>query len=264
MNLRASAAIADTVRWVRGQLSEGQAVTEAAFQAVANQNYEDHGARDLSFHTISGVGANSAIIHYSGADETVFADTNDLMLLDSGGLYEGGFCTDTTRTFIAGGASATPSDEQKRIYTLVLKGVLSGMSASFPKGTRGSFLDALIRAPLYSAGLDYAHGTGHGVGIHVHEPGVGIAPQASGVIEAGMVCSIEPGYYREGWGGIRIENVVVFEEHSENEGYLCSRPLNHVGFDVHLVDETLFTPDELRAYQNYQSVCATNGTLDMG
>ena len=79
-----------------------------------------------------------------------------------------------------------------------------------------------------------------------------------------MVCSIEPGYYREGWGGIRIENVVVFEEHSENEGYLCSRPLNHVGFDVHLVDETLFTPDELRAYQNYQSVCATNGTLDMG
>jgi Xaa-Pro aminopeptidase len=110
MNRRASVAIAETVRWVREQLKADQAVSEAAFHAAANQNYADGGAQDLSFPTISGIGANSAIIHYGGADANVFADVNDLMLLDSGGLYEGGFCTDTTRTFIAGGAAATPTD----------------------------------------------------------------------------------------------------------------------------------------------------------
>lgn len=264
MNRRASRSITGTISWVRRQIAEGETVTESSFHEKANQCYAAEGARDLSFHTISGVGSNSAIIHYAKADEKVIAGRDDLMLLDSGGLYEGGFCTDTTRTFIAGGVLAQPTEEQKRNYTLVLKGLIGAMTAVFPRGTRGAFLDALARAPLYSAGLDYSHGTGHGVGIHVHEPGVGIGPQASGIIEPGMVCSIEPGYYREGWGGIRIENVVVFREHPTLDGFLTPEPLNYVGFDAHLVDESLFTKAEKAAYNNYQSICAGHGTLEMG
>ncbi|MCB9832815.1 MAG: M24 family metallopeptidase [Planctomycetes bacterium] len=259
-NDRSARAIARTVRWVRERFRNAEPVTEAAFYEAANGFYAAEGARDLSFHTIAAVGANSAVIHFSDPSDQVVAGADDLMLLDSGALYEGGYATDVTRAFIAGGALAQPSERQRKLYTTVLRGLLRGMMAVFPEGTRGAFLDALVRAPLYEQGLDYAHGTGHGVGIHVHEPGVGISPGVTAPILAGHVCSIEPGVYIEGFGGIRHENVVVFERHPDHENSLRSRPLDYVGFDVHLVDESLFDARELACYRAYMAECARRGT----
>lgn len=259
-NLRSSRAIARTVRWVRQRFADREPVTEAGFYAAANGFYSDEGARDLSFHTIAAVGANTAVIHFSAPSEDVVAAADDLMLLDSGALYEGGFATDITRAFVAGGPLATPSEEQRRLYTTVLRGLLRGMMAVFPEGSKGAFLDAVVRAPLYEQGIDYAHGTGHGVGIHVHEPGVGISPGVTLPILAGQVCSIEPGVYIEGFGGIRHENVVVFEPHPDYECSLRCRPLNYVGFDTYLVDEALLEPRELACYRAYMAECAKRGT----
>ena len=259
-NARSARAIAKTIRWVRQRLAAGDGVNEALYYEAANGFYAEEGARDLSFHTIAAVGTNTAIIHFTSPSPDVLVDVNDLMLLDSGALYEGGYATDITRCFVAGGSLASPSARQKEIYTLCLKGHLRGMMAVFPQGTRGSFLDALVRAPLYEGGYDYAHGTGHGVGIHVHEPGVGISPAYAGVIEAGHVCSVEPGIYLEGFGGVRHENVVVFEEHPRMDGFLCSRPLNYVGYDPFLVDRSLLNEEELAFYDAYMAECDRRGT----
>ena len=261
-NERSARAIAKTIRWVRKRFQQGEDVTEAAYYEAANGFYESEGARDLSFHTIAAVGANSAIIHFSSPSEHVVAKANDLMLLDSGALYEGGYATDITRAFVAGGSLAQPSAEQKRLYTLVLQGLLNGMMAVFPAGTRGSFIDALTRSPLYQHGMDYAHGTGHGVGIHVHEPGVGISPGVTAPILAGHVSSIEPGIYIEGVGGIRHENVVLFEDHPDFEGFLRCRPLNYVGFDEYLVDRNMLNARELAYFDDYMDECRRRGTAD--
>ena len=262
MNRRSSQAITNTIRWVRERIAAGDDVSEAGFYAAANGYYEAQGARDLSFGTIAAVGADTAIIHFSDPKASVFASPDDLMLLDSGGLYEGGFSTDITRSFLAGGARAKASARQKEIYTLVLKGVLRAMHAVFPAGTRGSFLDSLARAPLYERGYDYAHGTGHGVGIHVHEPGVGLGPGSPLVLREGHVTSIEPGIYLEGFGGVRIENVVVCEPHDEFEGFLKTRPLNYVGYDPNLIDRNLLDSTENEDLDLYHSECEKRGTAD--
>ncbi len=259
-NARSSRAITNTISWVRQQMAAGQKISELDFHDAANEFYQAEGARDLSFHTIAATGANTAIIHFSDPSLDVPIEANNLMLLDSGALYEGGLATDITRCFIAGGKNAEPSQRQKHIYTTALKGMLQGMMAIFPKGTKGSFIDALVRAPIYRAGLDYAHGTGHGVGVHVHEPGVGISPGYTGVIRPGHVCSIEPGIYIEGFGGVRHENVVVFEEHPEQEGFLRCQPLNYVGFDTNLIDASMFDEAEAIAFESYMSECKKRGT----
>ncbi|MFT7620412.1 MAG: Xaa-Pro aminopeptidase [Planctomycetota bacterium] len=259
-NARSARAINNTIRWVRQQFAAGEPVTELGYYEAANGFYEAEGARDLSFHTIAAVGPNTAIIHFSNPSGEVTADASDFMLLDSGALYEGGMATDITRCFVAGGKLAKPTDRQKKIYTLVLKGVLRGMMAVFPTGTRGSFIDSVVRAPLYDAGFNFAHGTGHGVGIHVHEPGVGISPSYQGIIRPGHVCSVEPGIYIEGFGGVRHENVVVFEEHPDKPGFIRSRPLNFVGFDTYLLDASLLNEQELGFFTSYMDECHKRGT----
>ncbi len=259
-NARSSRAITNTIKWVRENLASGREVTELGYYEAANKFYEAEGARDLSFHTIAAVGANTAIIHFSNPSADIVAGPSDFMLLDSGALYEGGFATDITRCFVSGGSLAKPSDRQKLIYTLVLKGLLRGMMAVFPKGTKGAFIDALVRAPIYEAGYDFAHGTGHGVGIHVHEPGVGISPSFQGVIKAGHVCSIEPGIYLPDFGGVRHENVVVFEDDPSHEGFLRSRPLNYVGFDTYLIEQDRLNEQESAYFQAYMEECHKRGT----
>ena len=260
INERSCRAVAKTIRWVRERLAAGEVVTEFDYYEAANGFYAGEGARDLSFHTIAAVAANSAVIHFSDPSPDVVAKPGDLMLLDSGGLYEGGIATDITRTFLAGGDNAHATDEQRTMYTLVLKGLLNASLAVFPEKTPGSFLDALARAPMFAHGFNYSHGTGHGVGIHVHEPGVGLSPSSSLPIEAGHVSSIEPGIYRPGFGGVRIENVVVYERHPEFEGYLRSRPLNYVSYDDHLVDGAMLATEERDAYEAYQAECSRRGT----
>ncbi len=163
---------------------------------------------DCSFPTISGAGSNGAIVHYHSTLETNrHLEPGTLYLVDSGGQYLDG-TTDITRTLAIG----CPSDEHRDRYTRVLQGHIALATARFPEGTTGSQLDALARAPLWAQGLDYDHGTGHGVGsfLGVHEGPQRIAKTANAVaLKSGMIVSNEPGYYKTGAYGIRLENLVV-------------------------------------------------------
>ena len=163
--------------------------------------------RDVSFDTISGAGPNGAIIHYrvSRATNRPLRD-GELFLLDSGAQYQDG-TTDITRTVPIG----RPTDEMRERYTLVLKGMIGISLLRFPAGTRGSDIDAVARLALWKAGLDYAHGTGHGVGSYlaVHEGPQRIAKTGTQKLLEGMILSNEPGYYKPGDYGIRLENLIL-------------------------------------------------------
>lgn len=166
---------------------------------------------DLSFDTISGSGPNGAVVHYRVEDKTNRPiEPGTLYLVDSGAQYRDG-TTDVTRTIAIG----SPSQEMRQRFTLVLKGHIALARAQFPKGTRGSQLDVLARQYLWAAGFDYAHGTGHGVGsfLSVHEGPQRIATFGGGdePLQPGMILSNEPGYYKAGEYGIRIENLVLVE-----------------------------------------------------
>lgn len=204
-----------------------------------------------SFPTISAFGANGAIVHYRATSATNQRfQRNGLYLVDSGGQYLEG-TTDITRVFAIG----TPTPEQKEMYTRVLKGHLRLASTIFPKGTTGHQLDVLARYDLWQQGVNYEHGTGHGVGsyLSVHEGPQGISPRMNPTpLQAGMVLSNEPGYYKPGEFGIRIENMMVVQE-SKYEGYLCFETLTQVPYDRALIDDSLLS-DEERIYLSTVSV----------
>jgi Xaa-Pro aminopeptidase len=182
---------------------------------------------------------------------------NELILLDSGGFYESGYATDCTRTILSGGI---PTTKQKEIYTLVLKGLLQVQNAVFAPGTNGACLDALARQPMLKFGYTYAHGTGHGVGVNVHEAGYSITPMSQLPMREGLIGSVEPGIYLPGIGGVRLENVVVVEKHPAHQHLLHFRPLNFVGFDHQLIDYDLLTPDEKKWLVDYEKECELRGT----
>jgi Xaa-Pro aminopeptidase len=168
------------------------------------------GFKDLSFPVIAGFNANGALPHYRATDVSHATIKGDgLLLIDSGGQYLGG-TTDITRTWAIGTVNAS----QRRGYTAVLKGTIGLTRTLFPVGTPSPFLDSIARAPLWAEGLDYGHGTGHGVGyyLNVHEGPQSISktiPEPHHAMEEGMITSIEPGLYREGQWGVRIENLVL-------------------------------------------------------
>ncbi|MCT4656466.1 MAG: aminopeptidase P family protein [Cohaesibacter sp.] len=172
--------------------------------------------KDISFDTISGAGPNGAIVHYRVTETTnKKLETGSLYLVDSGGQYPDG-TTDITRTIPIG----TPDEEMKDRFTRVLKGMIALSRACFPKGTNGAQLDTIARQPLWDAGLDYAHGTGHGVGSYlcVHEGPQRIAKTGSVPLETGNILSNEPGFYKEGAWGIRIENLIVVNPAEKQKG----------------------------------------------
>lgn len=199
--------------------------------------------KGLSFASISGFGSNGAIVHYHSTEKTNRQfESHGLYLIDSGGQYLEG-TTDITRVFAIG----TPTAEQRKAYTLVLKGHLRLAMAVFPKGTTGHQLDALARYDLWQYGLNYEHGTGHGVGsyLSVHEGPHGISPRMNATpLQSGMVVSNEPGHYKTGEYGIRIENLMVVQE-SEHEGYLCFETLTQVPYEDSLIDVALLTDVEI-------------------
>ena len=217
---------------------------------------------DLSFDTISGAGPNAAICHYKVDEASNRAvDPNSIYLVDSGGQYLDG-TTDVTRTIWIG--PGAPTDEMKDRFTRVLKGHIALSRAVFPEGTRGSQLDTLARQYLWEAGLDYAHGTGHGVGafLSVHEGPQRIGKGAGGqagtdeVLVPGMILSNEPGYYKAGAYGIRTENLVLVEERAIDgaEGrYFGFENLTFAPIDRTLVDPSLLTRDELRWWDAYHA-----------
>jgi len=166
--------------------------------------------RGASFDTIAGFAENGAIIHYHASTATnKTIDKDGLLLVDSGGQYPFG-TTDITRTIAIG----SPTEEMRSNYTRVLKGHIALANAKFPQGTLGKQVDALARAPLWAAGLDFDHGTGHGVGCYlsVHEETASISTRGNDALKVGMLISNEPGFYKEGAYGIRIENLVMVEE----------------------------------------------------
>jgi Xaa-Pro aminopeptidase len=217
---------------------------------------EETGAiRDLSFDTISGAGPNGAIVHYraSPQSERTLAP-GELYLVDSGGQYRDG-TTDVTRTVAVG----TPSPEMRDRFTRVLKGHIALAMARFPVGTTGSQLDALARYHLWQAGLDYDHGTGHGVGAYlsVHEGPHRISKVANTVaLQPGMIVSNEPGYYKAGAYGIRIENLVAVKK-AEIEGadraYLEFETLTLAPIDRNCIDKALLTAAEIAWLDAYHA-----------
>jgi Xaa-Pro aminopeptidase len=198
-----------------------------------------------SFPTISGSGPNGAIVHYRVSEKTNRRlDQNNLLLVDSGGQYRFG-TTDVTRTVAIG----TPSQEMKENFTRVLKGHIALATAIFPEGTNGMQLDALARQYLWQAGLDYDHGTGHGVGsyLSVHEGPQRISKRGSDIaLQAGMILSNEPGYYKNGEYGIRIENLIVVVEKFIRDGkrYFGFETLTLAPIDSCVIAPELLTDTE--------------------
>ena len=205
-----------------------------------------------SFSTISAYGANGAIVHYSATPESNAAVApGNLLLVDSGGQYEDG-TTDITRTVALG----APTEGQKRAYTAVLKGHLQLGGALFPEGTDGYQLDVLARCHLWNLGLNYGHGTGHGVGaaLCVHEGPFSVSPRKNLTpLRPGNILSNEPGFYEAGGYGVRIENLVLVEEKKTTDSgtFLCFDELTLCPYDLNLVEESMLCRrevDQVNAY----------------
>lgn len=210
---------------------------------------------DMSFETIAGYGPHGAIVHYSATPETdVEIHADGLLLIDSGAQYLDG-TTDITRTISMG----NPTAQQRRDFTLVMKGHIALGSAIFPEGTRGDQLDALARQFLWKEGLSYLHGTGHGVGhfLNVHEGPQSIRlNHVNTPLTPGMITSNEPGLYRENIHGIRCENLVLTVPAMTTEfgNFYCFEPLTLFPFDLNLFDTSIMTDEEIAWVNNYHKV----------
>lgn len=242
-------------KWLEAYIQAGNTISEyelglklTEFRAQGDKFYGD------SFGTIAGFQDHGAIIHYKAMPETSnIIKAEGTLLLDSGGQYKDG-TTDITRCIALG----VPSEQFKRDYTLVLKGHIAIATAVYPEGTRGSQLDILARKALWDNGLNYAHGTGHGVGffLNVHEGPQNIRTEINPTtLEVGMITSNEPGLYRSGEYGIRIENLIVTEERETTPfgRFLGFETVTLCYFDNRLVDKTLLTEAELAWYNAYQA-----------
>ena len=209
-----------------------------------------------SFSAIVGYQANGAIVHYRPGPDSAIIQSEGLLLCDSGGQYLDG-TTDITRTMAMGPTTS----EQREMYTRVLKGHIALDQAVFPKGKVGRDLDVFARMHLWQAGRDFGHGTGHGVGyfLNVHEPpqsiSPGKSPRANVVFQSGMLTSNEPGYYKDGEYGIRIENLIVCKE-STHEGFLEHDHLTLFPFDTSIIERNILTRDEVRWINEYHKLCA--------
>ncbi len=259
---RDGAAMVRFLHWVSQEAPKGIVTELSAADALHQFRRECGDLRDLSFDTISGAGPNGAIVHYRVSEETNRKlEPSSVYLVDSGGQYPDG-TTDITRTVWVG-PDAPPAEVRDR-FTRVLKGHIAIARAVFPAGTNGSQLDTLARQYLWATGLDYQHGTGHGVGsfLSVHEGPQRIAKSSGGqagtgqALLAGMFLSNEPGYYKTGAYGIRIENLVLVEErHFEGAdgAYLGFETLTHVPIERALVDCSLLTRDEVAWWNAYHA-----------
>ena len=237
------------LHWLAEQAPKGELDELTCVQKLYTFRSDTGVLKDTSFDTISGAGANGAIVHYRVTEETnAPLLLGSLYLVDSGGQYEDG-TTDITRTIAVG----KPTAQMAYHYTLVLKGYIALATARFPKGTTGSQLDAIARRPLWQAGLDYGHGTGHGVGcyLNVHEGPQRIAKTPNSVaLEPGMIVSNEPGYYLEGQYGIRLENLeLVTDTGGGDTPFYGFEPLTVAPYERELIDLSLLSGAE-RAWIN--------------
>jgi Xaa-Pro aminopeptidase len=244
---RDGAALSRFLHWIAVEAPKGGLTELSASDRLESFRKDSGLLEDLSFDTISGAGPNGAVVHYRVEEKTNRPiESGSLYLVDSGGQYRDG-TTDVTRTVAIG----TPTQEMRDRFTLVLKGHIALARAIFPKGTRGGQLDILARQYLWAQGLDYAHGTGHGVGsfLSVHEGPQRIATFGGGdePLVAGMILSNEPGYYKTGAYGIRIENLVLVEERAiagAEKEMLGFETLTFAPIDRALIDTGLLSAEE--------------------
>ena len=235
-------ALAKFLAWFDDHAPRGELTEIGIVTALEAFRREEETCVDASFDTISGAGPNGAIVHYRVTDKTDRRlAPGEIMLVDSGAQYLSG-TTDITRTLSTG----KPTDEQRDRFTRVLKGMIAISMARFPKGTNGAQIDILARQFLWQDGVTYNHGTGHGVGAYlgVHEGPVGISSRYSTPFEAGNVISNEPGYYKTGEYGIRIENLIVVRESEAFAGYLEFETLTLAPIDRRLIRKSMLTEAE--------------------
>ncbi|HEX7749038.1 MAG TPA: aminopeptidase P family protein [Bordetella sp.] len=252
------AALCEFFAWFEAAMAAGETVTELDIDThltcarARRPNYVS-----LSFSTIAAFNANGAMPHYRALPEShAVIEGDGLLLIDSGGQYLGG-TTDITRVVPVG----TPSADQKVDYTLVLKGMIALSRAAFPRGTPGPVLDAIARAPIWAGGAEYGHGTGHGVGyfLNVHEGPQVIAyramPLPHTAMEPGMITSNEPGIYRPGRWGVRIENLTACRPWLSGElgEFLCFETLTLCPIDTRCIDRDLMRPDEIDWLDDYHA-----------
>ena len=254
------AAMCHFYAWFEAALARGERISELTVdEKLSAERAKRPGFVGLSFSTIAGFNANGALPHYRATPESYAWLIGDgLLLIDSGGQYLGG-TTDITRVWPIGDVSAA----QRRDYTLVLKGTMALSRARYPRGTPSPMLDAIARAPLWAEGLDYGHGTGHGVGyfLNVHEGPQSISkamPEPQMAMEPGMVTSIEPGLYRPGQWGIRIENLVMNQPATTTENgafgdMLEFETLTLCPIDTRCLDLALLRDDERDWLNSYHA-----------
>jgi Xaa-Pro aminopeptidase len=253
-HIRDGAAMAKFLCWLAREAPNGGLDEISAAQQLEAIRGESEFLTDLSFDSISAASGHAAIPHYRVTVSTNLPiKSNEIYLIDSGGQYPDG-TTDITRTIIVG----TPTAEMKDRFTRVLKGHIALATARFPEGTPGFALDTLARTPLWEAGLDYDHGTGHGVGsyLSVHEGPQNISkrpvPQP---LKPGMIVSNEPGYYKAGEYGIRIENLIVVQECDDLPGsdrkLLEFETITLAPIDLDLVEPMLLTDAEINWLNAY-------------
>lgn len=254
-HLRDAMAVARFLHWFDDTAPHGS-LTEIDVARQLEAFRADTGAlKDISFDTIAGAGANGAIIHYRVTEETnAPVRPGHLFLIDSGAQYHDG-TTDITRTLPVG----SPDPEACECFTLVLQGMIAVHRARFPKGVAGMHLDALARAPLWATGRDYDHGTGHGVGVYlsVHEGPQNLSRRGRIPLEPGMILSNEPGYYREGAFGIRIENLIhVIEAPKGADAHrdmLAFGTLTYAPIDRRLIVTDMLSPAERSWLNTYHA-----------
>ena len=254
-HLRDGVALARFLAWLDAEAPSGGLDEIACVRQLEEFRARSNVLCDISFETIAGSGPNGAIVHYRVSDESNLPlEPGSLFLIDSGAQYRDG-TTDVTRTIAIG----PPSEQMRRLFTLVLKGHIAIATARFPKGTTGAQLDALARIALWRAGHDYDHGTGHGVGSYlgVHEGPHGISKRATTALEPGMIVSNEPGIYIEGAFGIRIENLLLVSEADDIEdgarAMLGFETLTLAPIDLRLIDARLLEAGELEWLNAYHA-----------
>ncbi len=240
------------IHWLENEVPNGKVTELSAASQLKKFRAESDSFVGESFATISAFGNHGAICHYSVCkDSSITLNNDNFYLVDSGGQYYEG-TTDITRTIHLG----TPGDQQKIDYTMVLKGNIALDTTKFPEGTRGVHLDILARKALWSQGLNYGHGTGHGVGcfLNVHEGPQAIRPNDNGVALAeGMITSNEPGLYREGDYGIRIENLILAKKEITTDfgNFLGFETLTLCPIDTKPIEKSLLTHEEIDWLNNY-------------
>lgn len=232
-------------------LQSKNGLSEAQISDFVEKEYLAQGAKQLSFKTILAAGANSSVIHYSHPSKDVKVKDGDFVLLDCGGHFEGGYSTDITRTFVKG----QPSNLQKQVYTIVLKMFLNAYHYKVTQRTTGFTLDRVARKIHAQSGLDdfnFNHGLGHGVGISVHEnpPTISCGQMGKRVLKQNMVFTIEPGLYKTGFGGVRLENTVYL---AKINGELKIQSLSHVPFQEEAIDYSLLNKQETKWLKDWQA-----------